>query len=153
MIDVAIHKSIRTAIKLGNLQEVIRLVGDDKERLVMDTPFGSWLHVAATHGKLDICHWLVAHGLDVNAYGGTAGGGPLQRAASDGHIDVVKYLLECRSVLDTSAPVRNPLFGAIHGRHTAIAKLLIEHGIDTHISRGRSGSHLTLREQTRKTIG
>ena len=35
---------------------------------------------------------------------------------------------------DVSEPTRNPLFGAIHGGHTAIAKLLIDNGIDTSVS-------------------
>ncbi len=133
MINATILKAIREAIKQGDLQEVIRLIGDDKERLSMMTAFGTWLHVAADYGKIDICQWLVANGINLNAYGGIAGGGALQGAASEGHLDVVRYLLECGADLDISEPERNPLFGAIHGRHPEIAKMLIDHGIDTQV--------------------
>ena len=57
---------------------------------------------------------------------------------TDGHLDIVKYLLECGATMDTSKAVRNPLIGAILGgttaAHTAIAKLLIDSGIDTTVS-------------------
>src|SRR5262245_14761134 len=35
--------------------------------------------------------------------------------------------------MDVSEPVRNPLFGAIYGGHTDVARLLIDSGIDTNI--------------------
>jgi len=35
-------------------RRVVQLIEDDKARLHMDTPFGTWLHVAAGHGRLDI---------------------------------------------------------------------------------------------------
>lgn len=130
MLDIALHKAIRQAIKQGELRDVIRLIGNDRSRLSMMTPFGTWLHVAAAHGKLDIVKWLVEMGADVNAYGGITGGGPLDEAASNGHYDVVKFLIESGAVLDTSDSVHNPLFAAIYGGHTDVARLLIDSGID-----------------------
>jgi len=38
---------------------------------------------------------------------------------------VVEYLLSQEAILDISEPTRNPLFGAIYGGHSAIAKLLM----------------------------
>ncbi len=131
--DNQVHKDIRTAIKQGNLEQVVSLIAEDEARLKMMTPFGTWLHVAASFGQLTIVKKLIEMGLDVNAYGGTAGGGALHRAASAGHENVVRYLISCGAMLDVSEPERNPLFGAIYGDHTAIAKLLIDSGIDTHI--------------------
>ena len=128
-----IQKEIRTAIKQGDAERVVSLIGSDKARLEMMTVFGTWLHVAASYGQLEIAKRLIALGADVNANGGTSGGGALHRAASDGHIEIVTYLLSCGAIMDVSEPERNPLFGAIYGGHTAIAKLLIDKGIDTHV--------------------
>jgi uncharacterized protein len=46
-------RSIRTAIKEGKAAETLALLTEDKSRLRMMTPFGSWLHVAAKVGNLD----------------------------------------------------------------------------------------------------
>lgn len=133
MPDMQIAKEIRTAIKQGDADKVMALIGADRERLAMMTPFGTWLHVAASLGQLEIVKRLIAVGADVNAKGGVFGDGPLNEAASDGHIEVVDYLLSCGAEIDVSEPERNPLFGTIRGGHTAIAKLLIDRGMDTGI--------------------
>jgi uncharacterized protein len=64
----------------------------------------------------------------------------VDHAASHGHIEVVQYLLGQGAQLDTSEPERNPLFSAIYGGHTAVAEVLIDHGIDTTIK--YSGEHM-----------
>lgn len=126
-----VAKEIRSAIKKGDVEKVVNLIGSDQGRLTMMTPFGTWLHVAASHGQLEIVKRLIALGANVNQNGGIDGGNALNDAASEGHLDIVKYLLSKGAVLDISEPERNPLFGAILRGHTAIAKLLIENGIDT----------------------
>lgn len=133
--DIEIYKAIRKAIKEGRLSEVERLIREDESRLQMDTPFGSWLHMAAAQGKLEIARWLVSHGMDANIRGRTIEGRPLDEAAANGHVDVVRYLIDSGATLDVSESVRNPLLAAIVGgnseSHTAVAKLLIDSGIDT----------------------
>ncbi|MBL2480130.1 ankyrin repeat domain-containing protein, partial [Klebsiella pneumoniae] len=128
-----VAKEIRSSIKNGNVEEVAELIGSNKELLNMMTPFGTWLHVAASRGKLDIVKKLVELGSNINTLGGVYGGGALNEAASEGHIDIVRYLLSCGADMDTSEPERNPLFGAISNEHVDIAKLLIESGIDTKV--------------------
>src|SRR5262245_11381392 len=125
MDEYRVEKETRSAIKRGDLETVTALIGSDKSRLEMTTLFGTWLHEAASLGELEIVKHLVALGADVNRRGGIFGAGPLKEAASEGHIEVVRYLLSCGAEMDVSEPERNPLFGAIYGGHTAIAKLLI----------------------------
>ena len=108
--DKQIGVEIRAAIREGDLEKVATLVGSDKARLDMMTPFGTWLHFAASEGKLDIVERLVALGADVNRKGGFAAGGPLNEAALEGHLDIVKYLLSRGAELDVSASESNPLF-------------------------------------------
>jgi len=131
------YKQIRKSIKTGDLSEFVRLVGEHEALLHLDTPFGTWLHMAAAHGKMHIVQWLVSHGMDVNVRGATIEGRPLDEAASNAHVDIVKFLIHSGATLDVSDSVRNPLFSAIVGglsdSHTAVAKLLIEAGIDTTI--------------------
>ncbi|MFF2342709.1 suppressor of fused domain protein [Bacillus mycoides] len=133
MDKIQISKEIRSAIKSDNLEKVVELIDSNVEVLNMITPFGTWLHVAASRGKLDIVKKLIELGIDINALGGTYEGGALNEAASEGHINVVKYLLACGADLDISDPIRNPLFGAISNGYPDIAKLLIESGIDINV--------------------
>lgn len=128
---------IHRAIKQGRIADVIRLIGDDKEVLWLWTPFGTWLQDAASHGHRDIVQWFVSNGLSVNSFSDSRPTPPLGQAASEGHIEVVRYLLGSGATIDVSDSVRNPLLSAIVGglseSHTAVAKLLIDAGIDTSI--------------------
>jgi ankyrin repeat protein len=100
----------------------------------MDTPFGPWLHVAASFGNLEVVKRLIAAGVEVNRRGGTFEGNALNHAASGGHTEVVRYLLDCGSELDVSEPERNPLFSAIYGGHMEVVKLLLDRGLDPHVT-------------------
>ena len=124
------HRSIRSAIQEGKTAETLALLSEDESRLRMMTPFGSWLHVAAKVGNLEIVKALVGLGLDVNLRGGTFGGSAVNLAASYGHLEVVRFLLQAGSELDVSEPERNPLFGAIQGGHMDVVRCLVETGID-----------------------
>ena len=126
---------IRLAIKKCNTEKVVELIGTNAETLNMITPFGTWLHVAASRGELDIVKKLLELGSNINMLEGVNGGGALNEAASSGHIDIVRYLLSCGANLDldVSKPERNPLFGAISNGHVDLTKLLIESGIDTEV--------------------
>jgi uncharacterized protein len=95
------------------------------------TVFGTWLHFAASKGRLEIVKQLLAMGCPINGRSGVHDSAPIHLAASGGHYEIVNFLLDSGASLDVSEPERNPLFGAIYGGHTTVAKLLIERGIDT----------------------
>ena len=107
---IPLAKEIRTAIKQNNVEKVVELIGSDMELLNMVTTFGTWLHVAATHGKLVIVKRLIELGADINRRRGVFGGGAIDVAASEGHIDIVRCLLSSGAEIDVSEPERNPLF-------------------------------------------
>lgn len=126
-------KDIRNAIKNGQLETLRDLLENEPEMLTWMTPFGTWLHVAAAHGHLEIVEYLINAGIDVNAEGGTFSTNALERATTKGHLDIAKYLI-CRNVeMDISEPDRNPLFAAIYGGHLDIVKLLVEKNINISI--------------------
>jgi ankyrin repeat protein len=97
------------------------------------TPFGTWLHVAASAGNIEIVKYLVSVGADVNKCGGIPESAPIDHAASEGHGEIVNYLLTQSAEINVSDPEKNPLFGAIYGGHLDIVKLLVERGIDVHV--------------------
>ncbi len=140
VVNVHLYKEIRLAIKNFENNKVKLLIGHDKEVLNTMTTFGTWLHVAAKHGNLEICKHLVEEGIDINTKGGTFDASALNLAAGAGHLEIVKYLIDSGAVLDESLAKRNPLFGAIYGGYQEIVELLVESGID--ISKRYTGESL-----------
>ncbi|PFK28309.1 hypothetical protein COI93_24165 [Bacillus cereus] len=129
----SLNKAIRNAIKIGDINEVKQLIGNDKEILNTMTTFGTWLHVAAKKGHLEVVEYLINKGIDIEARGGTFDASALNLAAGEGHLEIVKYLIEAGAELDVSLAKRNPLFGAIYGGHKEVAEFLVEKGIDISI--------------------
>lgn len=135
------NRQLRNAIEAGDLEGLKTLINSNKTSLEQMTPFGTWLHVAASEGHVAVAKYLVEQGIDPNARGGTFNSNALKLAASAGHIDVVEYLLSIGSELDVSEPERNPLFAAIYGGHRAVAALLLEAGIDAHVKYSGENMH------------
>ncbi|MGG4506752.1 ankyrin repeat domain-containing protein [Heyndrickxia sporothermodurans] len=133
MDEKVLNKTIRNAIKIGDINEVKHLIDENPESLHLMTPFGTWLHVAAKKGHFGIVEYLVQKGIDVNTKGDIFDASPLRLAAGEGNLEIVKYLIENGAELDVSLAKRNPLFGAIYGGHKEVAEFLVEKGIDISI--------------------
>ncbi len=131
MAEKTLAQRIRNAVKTDDFETFVQLVNDDISQLnALTPPFGSWLHVAASFGRLDMVRYLIGLGADTSLNGGILGGNPLNLAASKGHLDVVLALLENGAAMDVSAPERNPLFGAICEGNKDIVEILVRYGID-----------------------
>ena len=126
----SVNKAIRNAIKRGDINSVKELISNNKEILHTMTPFGSWLHVAAKKGQIEIVEYLVHKGIDVNIKGDIFDASPLRVAAGEGHVEIVQYLIQSGAELDVSSAKRNPLFAAIYGGHKKIVEYLVNQGID-----------------------
>ncbi|MFJ7467258.1 ankyrin repeat domain-containing protein [Peribacillus frigoritolerans] len=117
-------------IKDGNIEQAKEIFITDKSLLDFVTPFGTWLHVAARAGKLDMIKILVKSGMDINKNEGVPKSAPIAHAASEGEISIVEYLFENGAILDVSDPNTNPLFSAIYGGHLDIVKYFVKNDID-----------------------
>ena len=85
------------------------------------------LMMASLTGQLDLCKRLIARGAAVNKTGWT----PLHYAATRGHVDVMRLLLEEHAFIDAESPNRTtPLMMAAHYGTTAAVKLLLDEGAD-----------------------
>ncbi|OWT47633.1 ankyrin repeat domain-containing protein [Bacillus sp. K2I17] len=128
-----VNQEIRNAIKIGDINKVKQLIGNNTKLLNTKTSFGTWLHIAAKKGNLDIVKFLVQEGIDIDARGGTFDSSALNLAAGSDHLDIVKHLVNAGAELDVSLAKRNPLFGAIYGGHKNVVEFLVEKGIDISI--------------------
>jgi uncharacterized protein len=116
-------------IKHGDIDQAKELISNDEGLLHVVTPFGTWLHVAARDGDMDMI--LVKSGMDLNINEGVPKSAPIAHAASEGELSIVEYLFDNGAHLDVSASNRNPLFSAIYGGHLYLVKYLVGKGIDT----------------------
>lgn len=133
MAEALLQKRIRDAIKAGDDAAAEALISSDPEQLTTATVFGTWMHVAASHGRVGVVRFLARAGADVNARGGILGGTPLNEAASRGHLPIVQFLLSAGAVMETREPEVNPLFSACYGGHPEVVRLLLASGIDAEV--------------------
>ncbi|MBY0090801.1 ankyrin repeat domain-containing protein [Priestia aryabhattai] len=126
------EKAVKTYdfIKNGDTEQAKEILITDKTLLKFITPFGTWLHVAARAGSLDMVKFLVEYGMDINTNEGVPKSAPIAHAASVGEFSIVQYLYDRGAILDVSDSSRNPLFSAIYGGHKEIVEYLVNQGID-----------------------
>ncbi len=85
------------------------------------------LMIVALKGDLELARRLVVRGAHVNKPGWTA----LHYAATNGHISVIRYLLEQNAYIDAEAPSgTTPLMMAAHYGTPEAVKLLLDEGAD-----------------------
>ena len=85
------------------------------------------LMMAALKGELDLAVTMVSKGADVNKTGWT----PLHYAASNGHVAVIKLLLENHAYIDAESPNGStPLMMAGMYGNVETVKLLLDEGAD-----------------------
>ena len=129
MADPDTQERLMAAVHADDTEGFRKLVLEDRERLTIPTRWGSWLRYAANFGKFGVVKMLVEE-LDVDINEGRYESGPLYAAAANGHLNVVRYLLDKKATLDVSNPLCNPLFAAIYGGYIDVVKLLLDAGID-----------------------
>jgi ankyrin repeat protein len=85
------------------------------------------LMLAALQGELALCTQLIAKGADVNKTGWT----PLHYAATHGHLDVIRLLLENFAYIDAASPNGSTplMMAAQYGSDEAVI-LLLDEGAD-----------------------
>jgi uncharacterized protein len=127
-----ICNKIRQAVINNRINEVSELLNANIELLNIERAFGTWLHMAADSGHLEVVKLLVDLGIDIEIKAGFNKGNALNEAASEGHLEVVKYLIECKSKLDgeSESVLTSPLCMAIYHGDKEIVELLLASGAD-----------------------
>jgi polar amino acid transport system substrate-binding protein len=88
------------------------------------------LMIAALKGHTAFAKRMIARGADVNKTGWT----PLHYAATSGHLEMIKLLLEEHAYIDTESPNKTtPLMMAAQYGSEAAVKLLVQEGADVSI--------------------
>lgn len=109
--------------------KVAKLLLDDPKTQVevRNAQDESPLMLAALRGYLDLCQALIARDADVNKPGWT----PLHYAATGGHLQISKLLLEHSAYIDAAAPNGStPLMMAAMFGTAEVVQLLLDSGAD-----------------------
>lgn len=123
---------VASAIESSDCATLRRLIQDNPKHINARTPFagGTWLHYAASMGRVDVAQALLELGFDVNQPGYMEGDLALCNAAGRGHVKMLHFLIENGSKFDTGASVRNALFAAIVGKSSEAVRALLSRGFD-----------------------
>jgi ankyrin repeat protein len=134
--EVRFDARISAAIRDKNLSALQQIMASEPRQISAFTPFagGTWLHFAAREGNEEAVSYLLSRGMDVNVGDAREGRGALCDACLGGHANVTALLLRSGALIDTSDPVKDPLFSSIIGRSVECAKLLLDAGVDTTIA-------------------
>jgi uncharacterized protein len=139
--DPAISRKI-SAVK-NDLAEFTRLLKANPDYLLGPDGTDLWMWSAALNGKLDVIKALVELGLDVNVPKDSEDAndpyytpeGPILHAAAEGHVDVVRWLLDHGARINYTVRGQSrclPLLQAATNGHLPVVTALVEHGADIH---------------------
>jgi len=132
--------SLRDAVQSGDLKSVRLLLAHGADA-TWGGRWGSVLGDAVFGKKLAMVKLVVEAGADVN--GGFGFVNVLQCAAEGGDVEVVRYLLQKGAKVNAPCEWNHtPLVEAVKENHTAVVKLLLEHGADWRPKEAASGDVL-----------
>lgn len=126
--DASGNPGLILAMKESSFKVVKVLLNHPKIKLeVRNAADESPLMLAALKGEIELCQRMIRQGADVNK----PGWAPLHYAATNGHVDVMRLLLDENAYIDTASPNNTtPLMMAAHYGTPAAVKLLLEAGAD-----------------------
>jgi ankyrin repeat protein len=133
--EVHVAERMYNAIQAGDLATFQRLFEEHPEERFYDDGRSKWFSDAASAGQLEIVQYLVATGVDVNEPANNdsvaSPEGVVYRAAGEGHLDVVKWMLDHGAKLNFEVRGQTrccALLQAARDGHLDVVKLLVERG-------------------------
>lgn len=120
----------------ADAQNIIRILDAVEPRLLRRGDLGgTLLWWAAKVGSIELLDWLITRGVDVNCidplYAHQAKRA-IEAAASNGHVDAVRYLIEHGSDINWSSEAQGlispPMQTAVLRNHLPVVKVLVESG-------------------------
>lgn len=141
-VDSKGNTALYLALRYNALKVARVLIDDPHIHLNQLTPNDeNALMIACLQGDLDIVKLMVEKGAEINKPGWT----PLAYAATRGHTEIVKYLLDHAAYIDAAAPNGStPLMMAAYFGYDQTVKLLLEEGADPRLKNALGYTALSL---------
>lgn len=133
------------ASALGQLDTVKDRLKDGADVNARNESGRTPLAAAAANGQLAVVNYLLEHGADVNTEGkdGNQAMSAVIFAAQNGHVEVVKALLDKKASLKADSAGETALFTAVDHGHVDVVKCLLDGGADPN-GKNPSGEPLLL---------
>lgn len=130
-VDEKGNSALYLALRYGSLKVARLLINAPGIRLNQLNPFNeNALMIACLQGDLPIVKLMVNRGAEINKTGWT----PLAYAATKGHTEIVKYLVDHSAYIDAQAPNgTTPLMMAAYFGFDDTVKVLLDEGADPRI--------------------
>jgi ankyrin repeat protein len=112
----------------GDLEEVQRLVQQDRQLLGAVWDLKTPLTAAAARGRVEVVRYLLDEGADINLRPAGFCSAAFHRACDQGRVEVVALLLARGADTGPSDNGLTPLMAASFGGQTDIVELLLAHG-------------------------
>ena len=141
-VDSKGNSALYLALRYKSLKVARVLIDDPHIRLNQLNPSDeNALMIACLQGDLGIVKLMVDKGAEINKPGWT----PLSYAATRGHTDIVKFLLDHSAYIDAAAPNGStPLMMAAYFGYDSTVKLLLDEGADPKLKNAMGYTALTL---------
>jgi hypothetical protein len=141
-VDSKGNTALYLALRYKSLKVAKLLIDDPHIHLNQLTPSDeNALMIACLQGDLGLVKLMVEKGAEINKPGWT----PLSYAATRGHTEIVKYLLDHSAYIDAAAPNGStPLMMAAYFGYDSTVKLLLDAGADPKLKNAMGYTALTL---------
>ena len=141
-VDSKGNTALYLALRYKSLKVAKLLIDDPHIHLNQLTPSDeNALMIACLQGDLNLVKLMVEKGAEINKPGWT----PLSYAATRGHTEIVKYLLDHSAYIDAAAPNGStPLMMAAYFGYDSTVKLLLDAGADPKLKNAMGYTALTL---------
>jgi hypothetical protein len=134
-------RDIEKSIEENNISKLKTIIEYDSELLhekynpYVKTP----LHYAAKYGRLEMCKFFTANGLNTNISEDNECV-PLEVAANNNQLEIAKWLLENNASVDgLETTILTPMMSAVTAGHLDMVKLLVENGANVNRMHVRNG--------------
>lgn len=137
-IDLEIYRPFMKAVRSNDVSLLETLVANHPD-LNDESILNQALDAACESGSEAAVQFLIQRGANIN-HRDEFGDLPICKAAAEGHLGIVQFLLELGAEIDISGPVGNPYYDAIYENQLEVVKFLLQAGIDPHaVFRRESG--------------
>ena len=117
---------MREAIRENDINKVKSLVEEDREKLNLVLPTGSWLNLAVVNKSKELIDFFIEAGIDTDIKISSTQGNAINDAAAVCDSELIQYLMTKGIGMNILCDESNPIFDAINANNIDNLKFLLQ---------------------------